>query len=235
LKLDAPIHQIEDFPVASSECVDESRVEELKNQFGLKNGNRVVVYTGNFQSYQGLDLLVDALKVLFADEYAKQNIRVLLVGGEGLHDPLISQYQQRIEQDGVADYVQCTGPLPMADMGNVMALADVLVSPRSEGGNTPLKIYSYMASGRAIVATNLETHTQVLDDTTAILAEPTPKSYGEALLSALGPDDASRDRLASVGQAAKDLVAERYSRESFVRRVGEFYEAVLGHAKTAIK
>ena len=44
--------------------------------------------------------------------------------------------------------------------------ADVLVSPRLKGLNTPMKIYSYLDSGSAVLATRLRTHTQVLDDGT---------------------------------------------------------------------
>ncbi len=51
--------------------------------------------------------------------------------------------------------------------------ADVLVSPRSRGTNTPLKIYQYLRSGKPIVATRLLTHTQVLSDETAILTGAT--------------------------------------------------------------
>ena len=52
---------------------------------------------------------------------------------------------------------------------------DVLVSPRSRGTNTPLKIYQYLRSGKPIVATRLLTHTQVLSDETAILTGATPR------------------------------------------------------------
>ena len=56
--------------------------------------------------------------------------------------------------------------------------ADVLVSPRLKGLNTPMKIYSYLDSGTAVLATRLRTHTQVLDDRTAYLVEPEPEPLG---------------------------------------------------------
>jgi glycosyltransferase involved in cell wall biosynthesis len=59
-------------------------------------------------------------------------------------------------------------------MPEYMGLAEVLVSPRLEPYTTPLKIFSYMASGRPIVATDLPTHTQLLDAEAAILGPPTP-------------------------------------------------------------
>ncbi len=230
LNIKAPIYQIEDFPVDSSKQVEEERVEDLRKEFNLQN-KKVLVYTGNFQSYQGLDLLLETLDSLFVDSYARENIRAVLIGGEGAQDPLLSQYREQVKEKGLADYVICPGPMPMSEMGNVMALSDVLVSPRSEGENTPLKIYSYMASGRAIVATNLETHTQVLDDNTAFLVQPNPKVFAAKLLEVLGSGEASHKKRLEVGQNAKKLVEERYSKSSFNRRVGEFYADVFKYSQ----
>ena len=64
-----------------------------------------------------------------------------------------------------------SGPRPSCPA--FLALADVLVSPRPEGENTPFKVYTYLASGKPLVATRIPTHTQLLDDTLAFLVEPT--------------------------------------------------------------
>ena len=69
----------------------------------------------------------------------------------------------------------------------------LLVSPRSRGTNTPLKIYQYLRSGKAIVATRLLTHTQVLSDETAILTEATPQAFAAGILAGLA-DRAMRGR-----------------------------------------
>ena len=63
-------------------------------------------------------------------------------------------------------------------LASLLAQADVLVSPRTRGNNTPMKIYSYLDAGRAVLATDLPTHTQVLTPECARLApadpDPTP-------------------------------------------------------------
>jgi glycosyltransferase involved in cell wall biosynthesis len=68
--------------------------------------------------------------------------------------------------------VVLTGQRPAEEIPAYLDAATLLVSPRSTGTNTPLKIYQYLRSGRPIVATNLRTHTQVLAEDTAFLAEP---------------------------------------------------------------
>lgn len=66
-----------------------------------------------------------------------------------------------------------------------LSIADCLVSPRISGTNTPLKIYSYLKSGKPVVATNLWTHTQVLNPEIAILCEPSPEGIAKGIEIAL--------------------------------------------------
>ncbi len=80
--------------------------------------------------------------------------------------------------------------------------ADVLVSPRMSGTNTPLKIYSFLKSGKPLVATRLYTHTQVLDDAISVLVEPTPEAMAAGLDFALngpGSQKAGRGRRGARG------------------------------------
>ena len=99
-------------------------------------------------------------------------------------------------------------------MPDYLDAATCLVSPRSSGTNTPLKIYQYLRSGRPIVATRLRTHTQVLSDDTAWLADPDAASFARAIVEA--STDAAR--AAAVGQRARDLAATRYSDEAFLAK-----------------
>ncbi len=96
--------------------------------------------------------------------------------------------------------------------------ADVLVSPRSTGTNTPLKIYQYLRSGRVIVATRLLTHTQVLSDEVAILTEPTPTDSRAASFEPStirqSADDASAKR-------PRRLAETRYTYEAYLQRTRE--------------
>ena len=92
--------------------------------------------------------------------------------------------------------------------------ADILVSPRSTGTNTPLKIYQYLRSGRAIVATRLLTHTQVLDDEVSFLTPATAEGFAQGILDALADPAHAR----AVGQRARELAEVKYSYESYLAR-----------------
>ena len=93
------------------------------------------------------------------------------------------------------------------------------MSPRITGTNTPLKIYSYLRSGRPIVATDLRTHTQVLEPGTAVLVPPDPTLFAAAV-GRIIDDPAERDRVAA---AAAALASCKYDRASDVMWTREAY------------
>ena len=118
-----------------------------------------------------------------------------------------------------------TGQQPAKEIPGFVQAADLLVSPRIRGTNTPLKIYSYLRSGRPIVATNLLTHTQVLTPEISKLAAAAAAPFAEAILDLLDHPD-ERARLSS---AARGVAQEKYSRESYMKRTAQAYER-LGRA-----
>ena len=94
------------------------------------------------------------------------------------------------------------------------------------GTNTPLKIYSYLRSGKPIVATNLLTHTQVLTPSIAKLVDPKPEPFAAAVIELIGRAD-ERQRLSA---AAAAVAEEKYSRASYMRRTAEAYRLLAGAA-----
>jgi glycosyltransferase involved in cell wall biosynthesis len=86
---------------------------------------------------------------------------------------------------GVDAVTVFAGERPAAEIPSYLLAADLLVSPRSRGTNTPLKIYQYLRSGKPIVATRLLTHTQVLSDETAILTAARAEEFAAGILTGL--------------------------------------------------
>jgi glycosyltransferase involved in cell wall biosynthesis len=213
-----PVFEINDIPIESARRQpDPERMAALRARFELAD-RRLIVYTGNYDRRQGLPELIQAMAAVRASH---PECLLLVVGGE---PEQVEALQARIEADGLADPVRLIGAQPPDTMPEYMGLADVLVSPRLEPYTTPLKIFSYMASGRPIVATDLPTHTQVLDAEAAILVPPTPAGLAEGILRALeNPVGA-----AQLGRRARHVVETRYTFAGFKRRLAECYAAVLG-------
>lgn len=205
--------QIEDAPLQSALQEDAEGAERLRRELGLGQGP-VVVYTGNFERYQGVDLLLRAMATV---RKQKRNASCVLVGGEPDQMERMKDVAKSLD---LGPHCVFTGKRPMEEMPAFMALASVLVSPRTKGANTALKIYTYMQSGKPIVATRLATHTQVLDDQCALLVEPTADGIAEGILRAL------KEPLfgAALGKEARARVATSYSLASFKHKVRTAYQ-----------
>ncbi len=180
----------------------------------LAEGTTNILYIGNLETYQGIDLLLDAFVIA---SQQVQELRLRIIGGS---DDDIDSYREKSNGLGIADKVQFVGRRPVADLHHYLHQADILVSPRSKGFNTPMKIYSYLDSGRVTLATRMQTHTQVLDDSIAYLVEATTTSMATGLIT-LATDVTLRDNLAA---AAREKVQQEYTVEAFDRKLNRFYK-----------
>ena len=217
------VKEIRDVPLdAALREPDPAREESLRRELELPEGAPVIVYTGNFGRRQGLDLLIEAMPGICAEF---PSCRLLLVGGE---PDQITRLRRMAERLSVDRSVIFAGRRPPELMPEVMGLASALLSPRVEPNVTPLKIFSYMASGRPIIATDLPTHSTVLDGDCAILAPPSAQGMKEGVVKLLGEPELG-DRL---GAQARKKVHECYSFDIFKQRLLEVY-ALIGSAPSS--
>jgi glycosyltransferase involved in cell wall biosynthesis len=179
-------------------------------------GAPVAMYVGNLEHYQGIDLLLEGFRHTLDQVH---EARLVIVGGQ-TED--IARYGDRAAALGIRQAVHFLGPKPVSALGDLLREADVLVSPRLKGLNTPMKIYSYLDSGTAVLATRLRTHTQVLDDRTAYLVDPEPLALGTGLAKLL-KDDSLREGLAA---RAKDHVQREFTPEAARRKLDSFYATI---------
>jgi glycosyltransferase involved in cell wall biosynthesis len=208
---------IENAPGSADEPAAAGAGAAIREQLGLDTNTPLVLYTGTFEAYQGFELLFDAMACVRA---ARPDARLLLVGGK---PDQVERAKVDAARAGIQDVTIFAGERPAADIPAYLHACDVLVSPRSRGTNTPLKIYQYLRSGKPIVATRLLTHTQVLSDDTAFLTGPSPDAFAGGILSAL----ADPARAQAVGRAAADLAATKYSYEAYLERTRRACEALV--------
>jgi len=173
----------------------------------------MAMYVGNLESYQGIDLLLEGFRHTLS---RVPQAKLVIVGGR---DAEIAHYRGRAERLGIDGSVVFAGPRPIGMLPDLLRQADVLVSPRLKGLNTPMKIYSYLDSGSAVLATRLRTHTQVLDDGMAYLVEPEPHALGHGLAELMA-DPGLRARLAST---AKAYVQREHTPQAARRKLEAFY------------
>ena len=211
---DAHTVLIENAP-GSGDAPVEGTGRQVRTSLGLDASAPVVLYTGTFEAYQGLDLLFAAAKVVHRE---RPDVKFVLAGGKP--DQVARAKAQAVALG--AGGIIFTGEQPSEAIPSFLDAADVLVSPRSTGTNTPLKIYQYLRSGRVTVATRLLTHTQVLSDEVAILTEPTAEAFAQGILRAVNDPALARQ----IGVQAKRLAETRYTYDAYLQRTREACDAL---------
>jgi glycosyltransferase involved in cell wall biosynthesis len=186
-----------DFPGQEFSAEDLSR----KKKELAPDEEKIVLYAGNFEPYQGIPLLLEAAKKV------EEKAVFLLVGGSGAE---LKEMRKMAGKLGLADRVIFVNRVPPSQIPFYVSLADVLVSPRLAGTNTPLKIYSFLKSGKPLVVTNLLTHTQVLNSRNAILAEPDAQSLANGISFALRSEEGRARALAAAEWAQKEFTFPKY-------------------------
>jgi len=171
------------------------------------DGEKIILYAGNFEPYQGLPLLFEAFARLTCPAV------LLVVGGSAAEH----EAMRKIAADlGVKRRIVFVEKVPPARVPLYVSLADVLVSPRISGTNTPLKIYSFLKSGKPLVATELRTHTQILDDRIAILAPAEAGGVADGLAFALESEEAL-----ARAREAKRMADREYVYPRYLQKMGE--------------
>ena len=192
-------------------------VNELRDRLEI-NGKLPVVYTGNFAGYQGLGLLVDAAELVH-----RENLNVVFVMVGGIPHR-IAHWKEIVRSRGLEDDFIFVGTVDVHEVPNYLELAEILVSPRTEGTQVPLKIYTYMHSGKPIVATRVHSHTQVLDDRTAVLAAPSTEAFAFAIIL-LAAQPALR---AQLGRRAAEFVTARSNSSHYQQSVDRVLNLING-------
>jgi glycosyltransferase involved in cell wall biosynthesis len=134
----------------------------------------------------------------------------------------IEALQARARALGSQERCVFSGKRPPSQLPAFLAVADLLVSPRAKGENTPFKVFTYLASGKPLVATRIPSHTQLLSDETAFLVEPTAEGLAGGIRAALEDPNEAAGR-AERGYA---LVQREYSATRHREKVAAAYAAV---------
>lgn len=163
------------------------------------DANVVLGFVGFMRPWHGLDRVIDFI----ADAGPAAGLHLLLIGDGPARDDLVRQATTR----GVADRVTFTGVIDRANIIAHIAAFDIALQPDVVSYASPLKLFEYMALGRAIIAPNTANIREVITDgENAVLFEPEQTDTFQHALSQLCHDGDLRQRL---GQAARDTVVSR--------------------------
>jgi glycosyltransferase involved in cell wall biosynthesis len=208
--------------------LDKEKVN-IKITLNLSDEALIGLYIGNLEKYQGIDLLIDSFKLI---SNKLPNSHIVIVGGS---KDKIEHYNNIISSLGLSDNFHFIAPQPVSHLRVLTSQADILLSPRITGNNTPMKVYSYMHSGVPIVATNLPTHTQVLNSNNALLGNANPNEFAGTLFQAFNDKDLRN----KIGSNAQKEANEKYIFPIFENNLNQLYNRLkvklhIDHEKPAI-
>ncbi|HJU66182.1 MAG TPA: glycosyltransferase family 4 protein [Gemmatimonadaceae bacterium] len=197
-------------------AIPDDDVLAMRRSLDIPDGAPVVMYSGTFEQYQGLDVLLDSLPRVLK---SVNNAVLVLVGAQGAEAKLLQEHAAALRLNGALRIVERQ---PRDRIPHYLAMADVLVSPRMYGGNLPLKIFDYLAAGRPIVATDIPTHRTLLDDSLAVLVRPREKDLAGALVKVL----TDRDEADRLSESARGFALQHLGWMAFVQAVSDFSHIV---------
>jgi glycosyltransferase involved in cell wall biosynthesis len=159
----------------------------------------VLGFVGFVRDWHGLDAVIAAM----AAHRGLPPISLVVVGD----GPVRQALEQQAAALGIADRVHFTGLVEPTEVPRLVAGFDITLQPRVVAYASPLKLFDYMAAGRAIVAPAQPNIAEILQhDVTALLFDPdAPDALWQAILR-LAEDPDLRRRL---GSAARAAIAER--------------------------
>jgi glycogen synthase len=200
----------------------------LQERLGLK-GCTVLGFAGSFYGYEGLHLLVEALRLMLPRQ---PQLRLLLVGG----GPQEAALKAQVQSAGLQGHVIFTGRVPHSEVQRYYELIDVLAYPRLPIRLTelvtPLKPLEAMAQGRVFVASDVGGHRELVrHGQTGYLC---PAGDAGALASALEQALAQRADWPRLREQARHFVERERTWSNSVARYAEVYRRALAQRGRAL-
>jgi glycosyltransferase involved in cell wall biosynthesis len=195
--------------------------QTYRQRLGVDDG-QVVMFVGGFYRWHALDLLVESFALVGQQV---PEARLILVGD----GPVRAELEAKIRELGIGHRVILTGSVPHTQVPALVSSAEVAVAPypRFPAGMyfSPLKLYEYMAAGRAIVASAAGQVTTVIrHGHNGLLVEPgDARAFADAVVELLN-DAALRDRL---GRNARRQAVKRHSWERYIDELEKVYDTIL--------
>lgn len=197
----------------------------LAEDLGINN-KILLGFIGSFYAYEGLNILLQALPKMLAQN---QDIRILLVGG----GPQESKLKTLAIQLGIENKVVFTGRVPHDQVQRYYNLIDILVYPRLKMRLTdlvtPLKPLEAMAQGKLLMASDVGGHLELIQDkkTGVIFKSDNPDALATEALDLLS----RHDRWPALRAAARNYVETERNWPVSVAHYKDVYGSLVNKEK----
>ena len=189
-------------------------VDSAKEQLNLPKDKKILVYTGNFTTMgadKGISDILKAIKTL-----NDRQILFVAVGGSGRD---IEFYKKETKGSGIDKQVLFLGHTFQKELAVYQKAADILLMPFPYTEHyafymSPLKMFEYMASKRPIIATDLPSVKEILNEDNAFLIFPdNPQRLAEEIKMVLTNPEQAQKRAQQAFQDVQNYTWEKRTEE----------------------
>src|SRR6266700_3673751 len=156
--------------------------EIARSRLGISPGDKVMLFFGFIRKYKGLDILLDAMKILNAPDFKPKiaNLK-LLIAGEFYEDK--KPYLDQIMQSGIGDMlILKTDFIPDSEVKYYLGAADVVIQPyrnATQSGVTPLAYHFE----KPMIVTNVGSLPSLVPhEKVGLVCAPEPMAIAEAVI-----------------------------------------------------
>jgi len=196
-----------------SNAIDPARFPERIQPKRPAHGRFTVGFVGTLKAWHGVDVLLEA----FAQLHNTEPDTRLLVVGDG---PEREKLEAKVSALAVGDAAEFTGAVQASEVPGLIASMDAAVAPYPALNPfyfSPLKVFEYMAAGRAVVASAIGQLTEIIEsERTGLLVPPGDSGALVSALRRLKKEPALRNRL---GRSARAAVLQSHTWDHVVGRI----------------
>ncbi|HEY6007399.1 MAG TPA: glycosyltransferase family 4 protein [Geobacteraceae bacterium] len=208
---------VEDVPELDAFHLEEAETDRALERRLRPAGERLLIYSGGMETYQGVDFLLAAFREVCA---RRTDVRLVLFGRP------LEAYRRMGAELGVAERLVFVDDEPFERLPYYLQLCDAGFALRLYGENVPGKLPIYLASGIPVIGTDIKgVNSVVTDGATGLLVPPGDvPALVEKILWLLDHGEEAK-RLGAAGRAE---ALRRYSPEDVRRELGRVYRELLG-------
>ena len=169
------------------------KADETRSELGFE-GAIVLGFTGFMRPWHGLGRVIQ----LIDERWRGLNVRLLIVGD----GPIRAELEAQAKELNVEDRVMITGVVPRDQVERYVSIFDIALQPSAVPYASPLKLFEYMALGRAIIAPDQENIRGIVShDTSAYLFDPDDGDAFSTAIDVLCQNESLRSRLGAGARA----------------------------------
>jgi glycosyltransferase involved in cell wall biosynthesis len=188
----------------------------LRTRLGIPVEKKIAMYVGHLYAWKGIDIVIGAAEKLASN----QGVIFMIIGGT---DADIQKYREIIAKKGLSN-VLILGHKNHSEVPSYLSAADMLLLPNipssaeSERYTSPIKMFEYMASGVPIIASDMSSMREVLNEGNATLIAPGDEQALANAITSIVSDSSSA--LQKTGNAKRKVAT--YTWDNLARKLASF-------------